>query len=95
MDIFILLFFYYLFGVDVMRVITKATEKEIVFTCIVYATTVYHQIESKVSDFVCPKYYCDLGRGIPTWFQVLDQMVMHIFSALGKVIHPFVLYKYV
>ena len=41
-DTVILTLFCYLFGVEFMRFITKATAKEILFTCLIYDATVYH-----------------------------------------------------
>ena len=65
--------------------------KEIVFICVIYAATVYHQNERDITDFACNKSYFDLDRSMPTRFQVLVQLVIYIFDCLGQVIHLFVL----
>ena len=77
-DTFIFLLFCYLFFVYAKRVISMVIVKEIVFTCLSYAVNVYHQSEPGRAVFVWLEFFCDLVRGISTWFQVIGQLVMHI-----------------
>ena len=53
--------------------------KVIVFTSVIYATTVYHQSERNIPIFVLLDSCFDLGRFIPTWFQVICLIGMHIY----------------
>ena len=78
-DNFILLFFCCLFGVYSMRFIYMVIVKEIVFTCVIYAATISLQSERDIPNFALLEYCCDLGRAIPTRFQVLCQMVIIFF----------------
>ena len=57
--------------------------KEILFNCVTYAATVYHQSEREVPEFVCRKFFYDLVWSIPTWFQVIDQLVINIYPKQG------------
>ena len=83
-DNFILFFFCYLCGVDDMRVISMVIAKKIVFACLICSVDVYHHIECDITDFSWLKYCCDLVGDIPTWFQVLGKVVMHIFPVWGR-----------
>ena len=78
-DTFILLLFCCLFGVYAMRFISVVVLKVIVFTPVIYATTVYHQSERNIPIFVLLDSCCNLGRFIPTWFQVIGHIGMHIY----------------
>ena len=62
--------------------------KEIVFYCVIYVPTVYQKSERENPDLFCPEYCCDLVWAIPTWFKVIDQIVMYI-SLFGKGYTPF------
>ena len=84
MDTFIFLSFCYLFGILDMRVIYMISAKEIIFTCVIYDTTVYHQSECDITGFAWLESCCDLVRGITTWFQVLGQIVMNILPVWGR-----------
>ena len=46
------LFIFCIFGVQDMKFIYMAIVKKIVFTCVIYAITVYHQIERVIPN-VC------------------------------------------
>ena len=83
-DNFIFLFFCCLFVVYDIRFIYVVIVKSIVFTCVIYYETLYHQSERNIPNFLCRESCCDLGRSIPTWFQVLGQIVMHIFPVWGR-----------
>ena len=61
-----------------MGVISAIILKEIVFTGVIYDAAVYHISECDIPDNTQIKYCRDLGRGIPTWFQVIHQIVTHI-----------------
>ena len=51
-DTFILLLFCCLFGVYAMICIYMVIVKEIVFTCVIYAATLYHQSERDITNFL-------------------------------------------
>ena len=48
---FFLFFFCCIFGVYAMRFIYMVFVKEIVFTCVIYAVTLYHYSEHNITDF--------------------------------------------
>ena len=50
-DTFILLLFCWSFGVYAVIFIYMVDLKEIVFTCVIYAATVYHQSERDIPNF--------------------------------------------
>ena len=58
--------------------------KEIIFNCVIYGATVYHQSELYITDFACPDSCCDFSRGLHTWFQVFGQLVIHIYPVWGR-----------
>ena len=74
-----------------MIVITMVILKEIVFTSLIYTKNVYHQSERDILFFAWFDSWCDLGKGMTTWFQVLVQLVLHNY--LFGVDILFVLYK--
>ena len=67
-----------------MWVVSLSILNEIVFTSVIYATTLYQNSKCDITDFAWIEYCCDLVRGIPTCFQVLDQLVAHIFPVWGR-----------
>ena len=69
--------------------------KEILFTCVIYATTVYQCKQREVLGFVCPKSCCDMIRTIPPWFQVLNQLVLNLFSVWGRLYNNSFVQNYV
>ena len=77
-NIIIFLFLCLLFGVYARIFIYIVIVKQIVFTCVIYATTLYHQSERDIPIFALLESCYDLVRDIPTWFQVLGQILMHI-----------------
>ena len=56
--------------------------KEILFTCVIYFTTVYPLPEHDILGFACTESCCDMVRVIHTCFVVFDKIVMHISSCL-------------
>ena len=57
--------------------------KEIVLTCVVYATNVYHKSEYDIHGFSFPESCCDSVTCICALFQVLGQLVIHIPPLFG------------
>ena len=65
-DTSVLPFSYWLLGVYSMKFIYMVISKEILFTCVIYGETFYHQIEHDTTNVSWLESYCDLERGIPT-----------------------------
>ena len=79
LDHLIFLFFCCLFSIYPMIFVYMDIVKEIVFACVIYAATIYHNNKRNIHYFTLLEPYCDLGGSILIWFQVLGQIVIHIF----------------
>ena len=81
-DNFILLLFCSIFGVYADIYLHVHCEGNCIYLC--YSFRNYPLPEWKfIPFFAWLDSWCDLGRGIPIWFQVLDRIVMYIFPVWG------------
>ena len=70
------MFLFQLYG-DVVHILyILIYVKEIVFTCVIYAANISQPSGSDITDFASPESCCNLSRSIPTYFQVLGQIVI-------------------
>ena len=93
MDAFIFPFFYLIFDVYDMMFIYMFIVKENLFTFVIYAATIYHQIERDIPNFCVTWVLLWFGKGYTHMFSSAWSDINEYFTYLRHIIHPFVLYK--
>ena len=74
-----------------MIFISMVTVKEIIFTCVMNAITVYHHSELDITNFCVTRFLMLFGKGYTHMFSIAWSDSNLYFTCLRQIIYPFIL----